>query len=124
VTLGRAPDSYPLHHERSGQPGFAPYSEMTGPVVPAGARKKLGRIRKAAELVKWPSNGLRHSFASYRLAAIHDAPRVSAELGHTAPQLLYNTYRELVHPEEAERYWRISPPTEEGIVAFQSSDQP
>jgi integron integrase len=61
----------------------------------------------------------RHSFASYRLAAIHDAPRVAAELGHTSPQMLYSTYRELVLPEEAERYWAIDPVKEAGkVVAF------
>jgi integrase len=96
-----------------------PYSKMKGPVVPAGARKKLARIRKAAELARWPNNGLRHSFASYRLAAIHDAPRVSAELGHTSPQMLYSTYREVVTPDEAERYWKIAPATE-NVVAFAS----
>jgi integrase len=75
------------------------YSGMTGRVVPPGARRTLARVRDAAKLPRWPNNGLRHSFASYRLAAIHDAPRVSAELGHTSPQMLYSTYRELVLPE-------------------------
>jgi integrase len=93
--------------------------------VPEGARKKLDRVRKAAGLARWPNNGLRHSFASYRLAAIHDAPRVSAELGHTSPQMLYSTYRELVHPEEAERYWKIAPAAEtENVVAFSAAAQP
>jgi integrase len=82
---------------------------MTGAVVPVNARKKLDAIRKAAGLTRWPKNGLRHSFASYRLAAIHDAPRVAVELGHTSPQMLYSTYRELVLPEEAQRYWNIAP---------------
>jgi len=86
-----------------------PCSGMSGPVVPWSARGKLARVRKAAELTRWPQNGLRHSFASYRLAAIHDAPRVAAELGHTTPQPLYSTYRELVLPEEAERYWELIP---------------
>jgi integrase len=98
-----------------------PYSSLKGSVVPAGARKKLERIRKAAGLARWPNNGLRHSFASYRLAAIHDAPRVAVELGHTSPQMLYSTYRELVLPEEAERYWKIAPAAEVGnLVAFVS----
>jgi integrase len=86
-----------------------PYAGMTGPVVPANSRKKLDLIRKAARLKHWPQNGLRHGFASYRLAATHDAPRVASELGHTSPQMLYSTYRELVLPEEAERYWKIEP---------------
>ena len=75
------------------QPNLAawlqPYSGMTGLVVPVGARRKLARVREAAKLTRWPNNGLRHSFASYRLAAIHNAPQVSAELGHTSPQMLY-----------------------------------
>jgi hypothetical protein len=59
------------------------------------------------------------AFASYRLAAIHDAPRVAAELRHTSPQMLYSTYRELVLPEEADRYWKIGPAAEtEKVVAF------
>jgi integrase len=98
-----------------------PYSGLTGHVVPAGARRKQDRVRKVAELARWPNNGLRHSFASYRLAAIHDAPRVASELGHTSLQMLYSTYRELVRPEEAERYWNIAPAAEVGnLVAFVS----
>jgi integrase len=108
------------------QPNLAawlrPYSGTTGDVVPAGAHKKLDRVRKGAGLIKWPNNGLRHSFASYRLAATGDAPRVSHELGHTSPQMLYSTYRELVLPQEAERYWKIAPAAEsENVVAFASS---
>jgi integrase len=95
------------------------YAGVNGRLAPVGARKKLDRVRKAAGLARWPNNGLRHSFASYRLAAIHDAPRVSAELGHTSPQMLYSTYRELVLPEEADRYWKIDPAVEAGkVVAF------
>jgi integrase len=96
-----------------------PYNSMSGNVVPVGERGKLERVRKAAALLKWPKNGLRHSFASYRLAAIHDSPRVAAELGHTRPQMLYSTYREVVLPKEAERYWQIAPAAEtKNIVAF------
>jgi integrase len=95
-----------------------PYAAMTGPVVPVNSRKKLDAVRRAAGLARWPKNGLRHSYASYRLAAIHDAPRVASELGHTSPQMLYSTYRELVLPEEAERYWKITPAKAVNVVAF------
>jgi integrase len=102
---------------------LSPYNTMTGPLVPVNARNKLDIVRKAAGLTRWPKNGLRHSFASYRLAATHDAPRVAAELGHTSPQMLYSTYRELVLPEEAERYWKIVPQSggAENVVAFAAS---
>ena len=96
-----------------------PYAAMKGSVVPEGARGKLDRVRKAAGLSGWRNNGLRHSFASYRLAATHDAPRVASELGHTSPQMLYSTYREVVLPEEAERYWKIAPEEKaENVVSF------
>jgi integrase len=105
------------------QPNLAawlkPYGALRGHVAPEEHRAKLARVRKAAGLTKWPNNGLRHSFASYRLAAIHDAPRVATELGHASPQMLYGVYRELVLPEEAERYWKIEPPAEaENVVAL------
>jgi integrase len=101
-----------------------PYSEMKGQLVPVASRGKIERVRKAAGLTRWPNNGLRHSFASYRLALIHDAPRVAAELGHTTPQLLFSAYRELVVPVEAERYWKIAPvPETDKVVAF-NSEQP
>jgi hypothetical protein len=33
--------------------------------------------------------------------------------------MLYSTYRELVLPEEAERYWKIAPAVDAGkVVAF------
>src|SRR5437660_330287 len=87
-----------------------------------GYRGNLERVRKAAGLARWPNNGLRHSFASYRLAAIHDAPRVVSELGHTSPQMLYSTYRELVLPEEALRYWQIVPaPGADNVIAWEAA---
>jgi integrase len=105
------------------QPNLAewlrPYAAMQGSVVPEGARGKLDRVCKAAGLSRWPNNGLRHSFASYRLAACYDAPRVAGELGHTSPQMLYSTYRELVLPTEAQRYWKLVPEIKaENIVSF------
>jgi len=109
------------------QPNLAawlrPYSGMTGRVVPSGARTKLDRVRVAAGLTRWPVNGLRHSFASYRLAATQDAPRVSLELGHTNPRMLYDNYRELVRPDEAERYWKIAPTETAKVVAFERAPQ-
>lgn len=99
-----------------------PYNGMRGPVVPEGERSKIDRACEAAKLARWPVNGLRHSFASYRVAAIDDAPRVASELGHTNPNMLYSTYRALVLPSEAERYWKIEPPAAEAgnLVAFVS----
>src|SRR5205085_6371317 len=40
------------------------YSVKKGRLAPDGYRTSLDRIRKTAGLLRWPYNGLRHSFAS------------------------------------------------------------
>ena len=103
---------------------LAPYAAFTGPVVPVNARKKLDAVRRAAGLEHWSKNGLRHSFASYRYAASNDAAAVAAELGHSTTEMLFNTYRELVLPEEADRYWKIAPePDAKNVVEFSTARQ-
>jgi hypothetical protein len=61
------------------------------------------------ELTAWPQNGLRHSFASYHLAKHQDASKLALEMGHTSARLIFDAYREVVRPEEANRYWQIKP---------------
>lgn len=105
---------------------LAPYSERTGAIRPADFDNRRRRAflhagfgkpgtetkEEKAQGVKLklpPSNSLRHSFASYRLASSNDAAKTANEMGHTTPHLLYNTYRELVTPEAAEAYWNVVP---------------
>ena len=100
-----------------------PYAGMTGAVVPVNARKKLDAIRKdcwidalAEERIAPQLRHLSSGGDSRR------APR-GPELGHTSPQMLYRIYRELVMPEEAERYWQIVPSeAARNIVGFHSAN--
>ena len=46
-------------------------------------------------------NGLRHSFCTYRLAAVQSAAQVALEAGNS-PSILFKNYRELATPEQAE----------------------
>jgi integrase len=66
----------------------------------------------------WPANGLRHSFASYHLAEHQDAARLALAMGHTTTALIFSAYRELVSPEQAHAYWRISPSRPQNVVAM------
>jgi integrase len=101
-----------------------PYASMQGHVVPQGKRRKLVRVREAAGILKWPQNGLRHSFASYRLAATNNAALVAAEMGHSTSALLYSAYRELVYPQEAQRFWEILPSAADAnVIAFEKTIQ-
>lgn len=83
-------------------------------VVPVQAKAlqvHVSKIRTAAGLLRWPHNAMRHSFASYHLAAGRDWPRTAFELGHGSnTDVLARHYRQLVTPEAAEEYWKIRPP--------------
>jgi integrase len=71
--------------------------------------KRLSEDRARAGINDWPSNALRHSFASYHLAHFRDPKELALELGHIRSEVTFAHYRELVRPSEAERFWRIVP---------------
>jgi integrase len=86
-----------------------PYQGKHGPVCPPNMYYRSTLDRQRAGLCSWPSNCLRHSYASYHLAFHRDAPALSLELGHMTPGMVFQHYREVVRPAEAERYWKIVP---------------
>ena len=88
---------------------LAPYAARRGMVTPGNCRKMLEATRVAAGIKHWPSNALRHSFASYHLAHFNDAAALALELGHTDAGLVFQHYRQIVKPKDAERYWNLSP---------------
>jgi integrase len=95
------------------QPNLAkwlrPYAQLAGYVTPPAYRMLLESARKAAGITEWPQNALRHSFASYHLAQFSNAALLALELGHTNSNLVFQHYRQLVKPKQAERYWKIAP---------------
>ena len=52
---------------------------------------------------------MRHGFASYHLAHFNDAAALALELGHTDAGLVFQHYRQIVKPKDAEKYWDLSP---------------
>jgi integrase len=100
---------------------LAPHVRKSGPVATTeSVRDGREETCKAAE-IEWPSNVLRHSFASYHLAQFKNAGQTAAELGHAGAAMLYQHYRELVKPDAAARWWQILPPADYGnVVAFEA----
>jgi integrase len=102
-----------------------PYSQRKGELYPYSHRwyhLNVDLLKEAAGLAEWPNNGLRHSFASYHLAKHQNAPQLALEMGHTTPRMIFDNYREVVTPEEAERYWNVTPesrPT--NLIALESA---
>lgn len=63
-------------------------------------------------------NGIRHSFASYRLATEKSADSVALEMGNS-PRKLFTNYRELVTEEEGKACFSITPnDSHEKVVSF------
>jgi integrase len=116
-----------------------PLAKLRGPITPERFREKFDKCRRNAgfgspgtetdeekaaglKLTKWPQNGMRHSFGTYRLEQCHDKARVSIEMGNS-PQMIDAHYRQLVKPKQAERYWNIAPlPSKGNVVAFEAAN--
>jgi integrase len=64
---------------------------------------------------EWKRNGVRHSYISYRVAAIQNVAQVALEAGNS-PQMIFSNYRELVRPADAARWFSIVPPNPETVI--------
>src|SRR5713101_1841434 len=95
---------------------LVPARKHSGKVTPDNFPKQLDAARAAAGIEEWPDNALRHSFASYHLAHFKDAAALALEMGHTDSGIIFNHYRQLVKPKEAERYSNIRPAKADKIV--------
>jgi integrase len=95
--------------------------DKSGPIVPqySGDAPLLRAFRQALEPLKLKMvyNGLRHSYATYRLAIIQSADQVALEMGNS-PRKLFQNYRELTTRAQAERWFSVMPVAPEKIVAL------
>ena len=87
------------------------HRKSRGPVMPSEMiyRSRLNEARKAAGITDWPHNALRHSFASYNLAAFQNAPALAGEMGHGSTKMIFQHYRAIVTPKTAKKYWSLKP---------------
>jgi len=87
---------------------LVPFARESGPVI-AHVRPAAASLKVAGRAgVVWKRNGLRHSFASYRLAATNDAAKTALESGH-AQTILFRYYHALVSKEHAQAWFSIFP---------------
>ena len=88
-----------------------PLKQADGPVGPkvehlTNFSRNISVACKAAG-VEMVGNGLRHSFASYRLASVKSADQVALEMGNS-PRKLFQHYRELVTAEAAAAWFNVT----------------
>lgn len=93
-----------------------------GPVMPTEMvyRTRLDAAKEAAGIAVWPHNALRHSFASYNLAAFENAPALAGEMGHGSTKMIYEHYRALVTKAKGVNYWGIYPGSLDDVIQLQA----
>jgi integrase len=100
---------------------LSPYVDQTGPIWSSSRRFNFVALRLAKSLdIEWKCNGLRHSYGSYHYAKYRSADRTAADMGNS-PTVIFKHYRELVAPEEADRFFKIFPPVpSENVIQMAS----
>lgn len=82
----------------------------------------LREVRPLAGLTEWPSNALRHSFASHACAMHDDFAKVATWLGHARdPRLLVTRYRNAVPQDAGQQWFDVFP---EGYAPTKAKPQP
>lgn len=96
---------------------LSPYRGRSGPLFKS--RRDVARAIRFAKSKKvdWLTNCLRHSYATYRLAAIADTARVALEMGNS-PQKLMTNYRELADEHDAAEWFSITPRCPANVHSF------
>lgn len=96
------------------------YKDARGPVI--GAIKLYERLEKLSEStsVAWKQNALRHSFCSYRMATLKDAPRVSYEAGNSV-RIIQRHYDKVVTESQGKTWFSILPKTAANVIQMESA---
>jgi integrase len=75
-----------------------------------GATLSAGEIAaREKNLIPWPHDALRHSYASYHVAKFQDAAALALQMGHTTTKLIFSSYRHRVKQSDADAWWGIMP---------------
>jgi len=96
-----------------------PYKRARGKLFKS--RRMVDRLTHIAKEngIPWPSNCLRHSFASYRIASTMNTNQVAEEMG-TSYAKLKKHYRKPITPEKAAAWFAIAPKPPENVLAMAS----
>lgn len=102
---------------------LTPHKQTSGSVAPVAItwRRHLERVMKASGVKRWPSNCMRHTFATMHLQRDQDQNKTALQLGHRDTEVLFNHYRGLTTTEDAARFWSITPKTGSNVVQFKNA---
>ena len=81
------------------------------------ATKRRKMVDSDAPALRWKKNALRHSYASYRMAVVCDAAKVSLEMGNS-PQKMFSNYRRVVTKAQGEAWFGLVPKCPSSLIRF------
>ncbi len=87
---------------------LAPFRRATGPVAPRMPATRMSQKCSKDSGIPWIRDGLRHSYASYRLPLLKDVHKLSHEMGNS-PNICHSHYLQLKFEEEANEWFAIRP---------------
>lgn len=73
-------------------------------------KRRLRELPEPARILTWPSNAMRHSFATYDLSAHRDQNATALKLRHQSARKLWSNYlATLIPAKDAAAYFQIQP---------------
>ncbi len=90
---------------------LTPYAKRKGAVIPFDEQefwRRWQQCRTDAGIVPWPHDVLRHSYATYHVAAFNDIGKLALQMGNS-PQVIHSAYKGLVAKADAERFFALRP---------------
>jgi integrase len=89
------------------EPALKAFLALGGSLPLKQVHNRLRAVTVASK-VEWPHNVCRHTFVTYHLAKYQNAALTAIQAGHTE-QIMFNHYREIATPEQANLFWAIRP---------------
>jgi integrase len=97
------------------------------PIPPLSQKHLYGAVRAlrlaslklpdgASHIPSWPSDCMRHSYASYAYDLTRDAALVASEMGHRGTDIFFRHYRGLVAPGDGEKFFAIVPDSSTKVI--------
>lgn len=84
--------------------------KSSGPVVERkNLRNRLRSLRVKAKILKWPQDGMRHTYASNHLAYHGNLDRLLLNMGHSDAKMLWIHYHKAVTKAYAKKFWQLYP---------------
>ena len=103
-----------------------PFKQKRGDIIPTNYINKIKAFRKALREdkdnpINHVQHTLRHSFASYTMAKIGDAGKVSLLLGHSDKDTLFQHYKKRVTKAEAKKWFGTIPEKGKKIIKMEGA---